>query len=119
MITNFEEITCQLTDDDFKVLPSLMTLLSAHTKDNPIKAPSIVEKIRSFGFTFNGVKLRKICNHIRSQSLLPLIATSDGYYVSGDKKDIERQIKSLEDRARAILFGANGLRQYIAKNIVH
>jgi hypothetical protein len=41
--------------------------------------------------------------------MLPLIATSDGYYVSYDKIEIEKQIQSLKERAESINRCANGM----------
>ena len=52
-------------------------------------------------------------NHIRTNGLLPLMASSKGYYVSFDKKDIESQIKSLKQRANSINGCAEGLKKFI------
>jgi hypothetical protein len=57
--------------------------------------------------------LRKLVNHIRVKGILPIIATSQGYYVSYDKQDILDQINSLTQRANSILNSANGLRNFL------
>jgi hypothetical protein len=44
---------------------------------------------------------------------LPLIATSQGYYVSYDKQEINAQIQSLVERANSILKSAEGLKKFI------
>jgi len=49
-------------------------------------------------------------NFIRVNSLIPLIATSEGYFVSYDKEEIMKEIKSMDERASAIIGAANGLR---------
>jgi len=53
--------------------------------------------------------LRKLTHFLRCNSILPLIATSKGYYVSYDNAEIDKQIKSLQERAAAIIESANGL----------
>ena len=58
-------------------------------------------------------RLRKLVNHIRVKGILPIIATSQGYYVSYDKQDILDQINSLTQRANSIINSANGLRNYL------
>jgi tetrahydromethanopterin S-methyltransferase subunit B len=50
---------------------------------------------------------------IRSKGILPLIATSNGYYCSYDKQEIMEQIKSLQERADAIINSANGLKKFL------
>jgi hypothetical protein len=121
MITNFETITESVTDFEKKLFPIIVDGLSKRTKDNPIKAPDIVERINVYikdrypkeKYTFTESRLRKICNMIRSNGVLPLIATPKGYYVSSDEIEIRKQIKSLEDRAYAILNSAKGLKNFI------
>ena len=44
---------------------------------------------------------------------MPLIATSNGYYISEDKKVIESQVTSLIQRANSILKTAQGLSKFI------
>lgn len=120
MITNFEAITESLPHDEYIVLQPLIKSLSRRGKDNPIKAPEIVKAINEKLNTktkFTEVKLRKMCNFIRTQGMLPLIATSDGYYCSYDRDEIEKQIRSLNERASAILASANGLSKFIKPKI--
>jgi len=122
MIVNFEDITDTLTDEDLRIVKILMMGLSKRNKDNPLKANEIVKIVNSnknkYGIksTFTGVRLRKCCNYIRTSGLLPLIATSKGYYVSEDKMEIMKQIESLEQRASSILKSAEGLKKIINKN---
>lgn len=119
MLTNFETITNELTEEEMKVLPLLVYGFRSHTKANPIKAPEIVKAMNQYleGKTklrMSEVRLRKFCNHIRSNGLLPLIATSDGYYCSTDREEIQKQITSLEERARSIQRCADGLKYFVS-----
>jgi hypothetical protein len=67
MITNFEEITVDLTPVELEVLPLLIAELLQHKKDNPIKSPVLVNKMkvhihfRQIPITkFTGVRFKKI-----------------------------------------------------------
>lgn len=117
MITNFETITHDLTDEEKKLIPILIKGFKTHTIKNPIKAPDIVSALNSKDLgldkKFTEVRLRKLCNFIRSNSLLPLCATSKGYFVSYDEEEIHNQIKSLRERADAIISCADGLEKFI------
>lgn len=122
MITNFEEITCDLTDDEKKIVPHLIAGFKTHTKANPITAPNIIAQYNKYiygdGLHLNLKKLsqprlRKLCNYIRTNSMLPLIATSEGYFVSTDREEIKRQVRSLRERSEAILNSASGLEKFL------
>ena len=58
-------------------------------------------------------RLRKLVNYIRSNSLLPLIATSQGYFTTDCKLTIQEQIKSLQERANSIDRCARGLNNFL------
>jgi hypothetical protein len=116
MITNFEKETCPLTDDEKNFVQLVIQGLSTKTKDNPVKSDVICEKLNekyNFGCKMTGARLRKITNFIRSEGILPVIATSNGYYCSYDKREIEDQIKSLYERAEAITKSADGLKKFL------
>lgn len=114
MITNFEEITYDLTDEELQIVNLLIRGFKNHTSKNPIKAPEIVSAINvKYNLKLSEPRLRKLCNYIRSNGLLPLIATSKGYYCSYDKTEIEQQIQSLRERADAIYQSANGLTKFL------
>lgn len=122
MINNFEDITEPLTEEDLRIVKVLLLGLSKRNKNNPLKANELVKIINTnkdkYGIksTFTSVRLRKCCNYIRTNGLLPIIATSKGYYVSEDKMEILKQIESLEQRASSILKSAEGLKRIINKN---
>ena len=115
MITNFEKETYQLTLEEIACVRKVMAGLSQYTKSNPIKADTICQRWNDGGNKpkLSPPRLRKICNFIRANGHLPLIATSNGYYVSNDKKEIEKQIKSLRERCSAIERCAAGLEKYL------
>ena len=116
MIINFEEITKELSADERSAVSMLVKGFANYTKEAPIKAPDIIDRVNSknlLRFKLSEPRLRKLCNFIRAKGLLPLIATSNGYYVSRDTEEIKKQIKSLEERAAAILNSAEGLKQYL------
>ena len=79
MITNFEYLTREMTDEEKKLVPILIKGFSTKTKETPIKAPEIVQAINdkreSLGLklNFSEVRLRKIVNFIRAEGILPLI----------------------------------------------
>jgi hypothetical protein len=118
MITNFEEITKELTEDEKKLVPVIIKGLSTKTKDNPIKGADIVSAINEnkdrYGIKlFSEPRLRKIINFIRSEGILPVMGTSNGYYCTMDRAELESQIESLTQRAEAIMTSANGLKKFI------
>jgi len=118
MINNFEDFTQELTPDEKKLIKPLMDGLSTKTKNNTIKAPVIVKKMNEYALKNNLTKiteprLRKLVNHIRFNGMLPVIATSQGYYVSYNKQEILDQINSLTQRANSILDSANGLKKFL------
>lgn len=115
MITNFETTTHELTDKELSLVPLIIGGLKTKNKDNPIKEPEIVAKMKIAGYKLSGERLRKIVNYIRTNGLLPIIATSKGYYVSYDREEIEKQVKSLKQRSNSILSSANGLQKFLIK----
>ena len=116
MITNFEDITPDLTEKEKELVPAMIKGFSSHDKSDPIKAPEIIKRLKSKGYGFSEVKLRKYVNYIRANSLLPLMSTSKGYYVSDDQEEILSQIKSLNERASAIKKASDGLLMFIKGN---
>jgi hypothetical protein len=118
MIKNFEEITCELTPDEKRLVPVIIRGLNLKSKANPIKGAEIVTAINGnkerYGIKqFSEARLRKIVNFIRSEGILPVIATSNGYYISYDAEELNAQIESLKQRAEAIITSANGLKKWI------
>lgn len=119
MITNFEEITEDLSEKDRIYEPFVDKVLKGLNK--PTKAPVIVYMINQAIATeydykeanFTEVRLRKFVNFYRSHGIIPICATSEGYFVSFENKVLESQIKSLEERAHGILLAARGLKKHL------
>ena len=121
MITNFENITQELTPNEQQMLPFAIMEFQKHTKKNPIKEPELVSAMQAKfpNLAFNGVRLRKMVNYIRRTSVVPLIATSRAYYISRDEADILLQIKSLRERANSINRCADGLERLINSQAIN
>lgn len=115
MVTNFELETAPLTEDEKRYVPIIIKGLSTKTKDKAIKSDEIVKALnQKYSYCkMTGARLRKITNFIRSEGILPVIATTNGYYVSYDQEEIKSQIVSLLDRAQAIINSANGLKKFL------
>jgi hypothetical protein len=119
MITNFETHTDELNPEEIKLIPILVNGFKRHNKNNPIKAPEIIKAINDkrgklmLKNKFSEPRLRKCSNYIRTNGILPLIATSQGYYVSFDRDEILAQVESLNQRANSILKSAEGLKQFL------
>lgn len=97
-------------------MPHIINLLRNFTINNQIKGHELLNLIKfEHGILLKEYRIRKICNHIRSNSLLPLISTSKGYYLSYDENDIFMQILSMKQRANAIMNAARWLYSFLAK----
>lgn len=113
MITTFEHITEDLNKDELNLVTPLIAGFKNRTKQNPIKAPEIISRMKQAGYKISEPRLRKLCNYIRSNSLLPLIATSAGYFTSYELTDVQKQVRSLQERSDAILASAEGLKKFL------
>jgi hypothetical protein len=107
-----------MTEGEKKLVPVIIKGLSTKTKANPITGADIVSAINSqkdkYGIKlFSEPRLRKIVNFIRTEGILPVMATSNGYYVTKDRAELESQIESLTQRAEAIMSSANGLKKFL------
>ncbi len=87
-----------------------------------MKQPEVVRQVNSHliakhglfcNMRLNTVRLRKYFNYFRTNGIIPIIATSDGCYITTDKEEINRQVISLEERARQINKAAQGLKKFL------
>jgi hypothetical protein len=126
MLVNFEHVTENLNSEDKKIVPYLQKVLETKTIDKPALSEIIVWEtnmlIRQAISTgnhsakikkINDVKLRKLINYMRTHDILPVCSTSKGYFISYDKKVLEKQIVSLSQRANSIMSCAYGLERFI------
>jgi hypothetical protein len=126
MLVKFEHVTQNLNSEDKKIVPFLQKVLESKTIDKPALSEIIVWEtnmlIRQAISTGNhsakikkidDVKLRKLINYMRTHDILPVCSTSKGYFISYDKKVLEKQIVSLSQRANSIMSCAYGLERFI------
>lgn len=118
MISTFDDITEELTEDELKLVTPLINGLKFRKAANPIKAPEIVRGMNAHAIKHDlikitDVRLRKLVNYIRTNSIAPIIATSKGYYYASDPNEIRVQIESLNQRARSILSCSKGLEKFL------
>lgn len=116
MITNFEEITHELTPTEMELIPIFVSGLQTKIgKGNVVKNAEIISRLKKgLGITVSEARVRKIINYIRTSNLVPLlVATSSGYYVATDKEDVDRYIESLEQREREIRRVRESLKQQL------
>ena len=102
MITNFEEYTKELTENerDF-ILPVLVKVLRARTtKERVITNKQIVENLEEkLNLITSEPRVRKMINVIRMTGLvIGLIATGKGYYCTKSEEALKVYIESLEQR---------------------
>jgi len=116
MITNFSEQTHELNKYELEVLQPIIVqgLKNKIGKDKAVTNKHICKALKSFGHKITDSRLRKIIHNIRANDLVPLlIATSKGYYVSNDTKEVQEYITSLQERANSILFIKNCLQKQL------
>jgi hypothetical protein len=119
MITTFEEHTHELSAEEMEILPVVVHGFRNYKKANPIKAELIVTRMNEYLNTkgyktkMTQPRLRKMVNYIRTNGIIPLIATSNGYFTSDCKETIAEQIKSLQERANSIERCATGLKKFL------
>lgn len=117
-VTTFEDHTKDLTEEEISYVPIVVKALK--TIEKPMTSENVCNLIQMFYFKeneshlpFTGARLRKFVNHIRSHSLLPVIATSQGYSVSYEREVILKQIQSLNERSSSIKKCADGLKSFL------
>jgi len=120
MITNFNKETEPLTAyERDTLLPIFIRCLKKKVgRENAVTNAQICSSLKKFGLKITPVLVRKIINHIRRNgSVKRLVASSDGYYVSNDKKELEAYIYSLSGRESAIREVRRCLEQQINEPI--
>lgn len=116
MITNFEEITKPLNSAELESLPYVIDLLKSlkvYTSSLNCVYSLNVTLQKNHKKLITQVQFRKIINLLRSESVLPIIATKKGYMLSLQRKVLKTQIRSLHERSEAILNAARGLELFL------
>ncbi len=119
MIRGFDHITQPLNDYEKQVLlPKVIAGLKNHYgRANAITSDKIIAQMKAKGFQITGVRLRKIIHHIRQNALLVcVVGDCNGYYVSSNVYDIEKQIESLRGREESIRSIRKKLEEHLKKS---
>lgn len=111
-ITNFEDWTHELTEEELELIPIFKKALKLKIgKSNAITNSDIQKGLeKNLNIKLNPARIRKIIQYIRLTGKVErLIASSKGYYISNDKKEIIKYIESLMQRADMIQLLAKQL----------
>ena len=122
MIQNFIKEISELTKYEAEVLLPIIALCLQHHigKDKAVTNRQICERMKKKGYDLTETRVRKIVNRIRTNNLVEcLIATSRGYYVTHDQKELENYIKSLKGREEAIRLVREALEQQSRKLLLN
>ena len=78
--------------------------LKSHVgSEDSVTSTEIVRKLKEQGYKINGARVRKLVHHIRVTGIIKnLIASSKGYYITNDPKELERFKSSLLERRNSI-----------------
>jgi hypothetical protein len=105
MIESFEDHTHPLTDYELKTLLPLMIqgFTTKIGKTRAVTNGQICKALINKGYEVNEPRIRKLVFYIRQQNLVPnLIASSSGYWIATDRKEVDTWINSLQSRIDAI-----------------
>ena len=105
MIKGFENETAPLSEYEERTLLPVMvrSLAVKRGRASAVTSTYICGRLKAKGYDINGARVRKLINHIRVRGLVPrLIATSDGYYIASDNRELSDYIESLKGREAAI-----------------
>ncbi len=104
-LLRLEPETTKLTEYELKLVPIVVNILKSRLgRENAITNNNLVNRMSKLGFSsVTPERMRKLINHIRIYDLLDcLVASSKGYYISNDEKEISEYIDSLRGREEAI-----------------
>ena len=113
MIEGFDRETQPLTEDEMRMVPKIILgMRNKVGKARAITSTNICKGMKANGYDLNDSRLRKIMNHIRINNLLPCICGSGkGYYIAGDREEMENYIRSLTGRLQAMVALRNSMEQ--------
>ena len=112
MILGHEDVTYELTEGELEIAKKIAPFLKLKTKENPVLASEIINGVNknlNLKTKLTDARLRKIINYYRTESILPVISTYKGYFVSYDEKDINDMMQSLCERGNSIIQCSFGL----------
>lgn len=129
MVTGFEEITKELTIDEFKIVDIVVRVWNdkpyaqfdskgriINQKESLVKMNKMImglnvmfleknlKTVKGKPLKVNGPRMRKVIHHIRANGLvLGLVADSRGYYKTKDHDVLDRFAKSCRERSNSFL----------------
>lgn len=95
----------EYNEDERKAFPLVLRGLSARVgKDRAITNDDMRDALlKKYNLKIGDARLRKMINLIRNKMIIPgLIASSNGYYVTDDPKEVERWLKGITGRITAL-----------------
>lgn len=121
-VKTFENHTVDLTERELDLVLDIRQYLRDANRimgGMPVRSKALVKFINNrlyeaeIDMQMTDCRLRKFVNHLRSNGLLPIIATNKGYCLARTRAQIVDQIESLRNRANAINAAASGLQEYL------
>jgi len=114
MLQGFDEHTEELSEYEHSLVPIFVRgLQTKQGKSKAITNEQMCEAMRKASHNVNPARVRKIINYIRNNGLIAgLIASSSGYYVTNDVKELKDYIDSLNGRINAIKRVKNKFEEY-------
>ena len=114
MLKNFEDNTHNLSAEELQIAQSVKHGLKKYIgKSNAKSGTTICSSYTMHTkHKLNGVRLRKIINHLRNQGE-PICSSSKGYYYPGNKKELLDTIKSISQRIDSQLQVINQLKKHL------
>lgn len=120
MVEGFENETHELTEyEETTLLPVIIKGLSNKIGvENAVTSTEITKKMKGAGYKLDPARLRKLINHIRINNLIyNLIATSKGYYIAQTPSECRDFIKSLDQRANAIILVRDAMKYQLDTSV--
>ncbi len=117
MLKGFEIETAPLSEYEEKVLLPVMVrgLHNKFGKGMAVKNGYICDRLKAAGYDITEARVRKLISYIRINGLVPrLMASSAGYYISNDRKELADYIGSLKGRELAIRAVREALEEQVA-----
>jgi hypothetical protein len=104
-----------ISQEDKLMAPVVASKLRKWTTKRPMVSEKFITKFNSGRkrYQLSGPKLRSICNYLRTEAQVPIVATSSGYSIQPSTKALLKQYNSLKSRAEHITNAANGVRKMI------
>lgn len=105
MINGFDDYTHELTAQEMQLVPILCNRLEKYHvgKENAVTNQRIQKGLSRPNLKVGPARVRKLINYVRSNHLVKrLIATSNGYYISNDYRELKQYVESLRQRENAI-----------------